>query len=203
MCGIWKKLLASFHKKTSRPIDTIYINYLDAITEPKTKALMAICSDIIAKSKPKTLYFLLSSGGGQVNSGIALYNFLKALPVEIVMHNTGSIDSIATVIFLAAEKRFAAKHSTFLFHGVTAMFPKDSQLTHIQLQERISSVKHDEDKIAGIMAERTKLTQSEIRAMFIHGESKDLTFAIDKGVIHEIKDPLIPKDAPLVTVNLN
>jgi len=68
--------------------------------------------------KPDVLYFLFSSNGGSVNAGIALYNFLRALPVEIIMHNTGSIDSIATVIFLAADKRYAALHSTFLFHGV-------------------------------------------------------------------------------------
>jgi ATP-dependent protease ClpP protease subunit len=87
------------------PIDTIYVNYFDSINDAKTKALMAICSDIVAKEKPRAIYFLFSSVGGQVNAGITLYNFLRSLPVEIVMHNNGSIDSIANVIFLAASKR--------------------------------------------------------------------------------------------------
>jgi ATP-dependent Clp protease, protease subunit len=188
---------------TPQPHKTIYINYFDGINESKVKALMAICSDIVASQRPDTLYFLFSSNGGSVNAGIALYNFLRALPVEIVMHNTGSIDSIATVIFLAANKRYAALHSTFLFHGVQLNFPQGAVLNHTQLQERVSMIKQDENKIAGIIAARTTLSEGEIRQLFHQGEAKDLTFAIEKGIIHEAKDAAIPKDAPFMTVNLN
>ena len=184
-------------------VETIYVNYFDTIDEAKTKALMGICSDIVAKQKPKTIYFLFSSVGGSVNAGITLYNFLRALPVEIVMHNTGSIDSIANVIFLAAEKRFAATHSTFLFHGISWNFAQAMSLTFSQLQETLSRFKQEEAKIAGIIAERSKLTESEIRELFLQGESKDLKFAVDKGIIQDIRDPAVPKDAPLSTVNLS
>src|SRR5713226_2736050 len=184
-------------------IETIYVNYFDIINEAKTKALMAICSDIVAKQKPKTIYFLFSSTGGSVNAGITLYNFLKALPVEIVMHNTGSIDSIATVIFLAASKRYAARHSTFLFHGINWNFPQAASLTFSQLQENLSRFKQEEAKIAGIIAERCKLTEKEIRELFFQGESKNLEFAIEKDIIHDIRDPAVPNNAPLISVNLS
>jgi len=184
-------------------IDTIYVNYFDGIDEAKTKALMGIITDIVAKQKPNTIYFLFSSGGGSVNAGIALYNFLRALPVEIVMHNVGSIDSIANVIFLAASRRYAATHSSFLFHGITWNFGNGASLTFNQLTENLSVFKREEDKIASIVAGRTAMTEAEIRDLFRQGESKDLQFAVDKGVIHEIRDPAIPKDAPIITVNLN
>jgi ATP-dependent protease ClpP protease subunit len=183
-------------------IDTIYVNYFDSIDDAKTKALMAICSDIVAKQKPKTIYFLFSSTGGSVNAGVTLYNFLRALPVEIVMHNVGSIDSIANVIFLAASKRYAAKHSSFLFHGISWNFGAGASLTFFQLQENLSRFKQEETKIAYIVAERTKMTEADIRELFRQGESKDLQFAIDKGIIAEVRDAAIPKDAPLITVNL-
>ena len=38
------------------------------------------------------------------------------------MHNIGSIDSIANVIFLAGQKRYAAPNSSFLFHGIVMNF---------------------------------------------------------------------------------
>ena len=151
----------------------------------------------------KTLYFLFSSPGGQVNAGIVLYNFLRALPVEIVMHNTGAVDSIGTVIFLAGAKRYAALHSTFLFHGVKSIFGANTQLSHVQLYEQLSMLKQDEGKIAGIIAERSQLTMRDIKKLFHQGESKDIAFAKDKGIIHEVKDAAIPKDAPFVTINLN
>ncbi len=187
----------------AQPPETIYVNYFDTIDEAKTKALMAICSDIVAIQKPKSIYFLFSSVGGSVNAGITLYNFLRALPVEVVMHNTGSIDSIANVIFLAADVRFAAKHSAFLFHGISWNFPQAASLTFSQLQENLSRFKLEEAKIAGIIAERSKLTEAEIRELFLQGESKDLKFAVEKGIIREIRDASIPKDAPLITVNLS
>lgn len=156
----------------NQPPETIFINYFDIINAAKTKALMAICSDIMAKQKPKTLYFLFSSQGGEVDAGITLYNFLRALPVEIVMHNNGSINSIANVIFLAANTRFAAKHSAFLFHGINWNFGQGASLTFSQLQENLSLFKREEIKIAEIIAERTNLTEAEIRGLFCRGSPK-------------------------------
>jgi ATP-dependent Clp protease protease subunit len=182
---------------------TIYINYFDMITNPKIKVLMAVCSELVAKQKPDTLYFLFSSNGGDVDSGITLFNFLKALPVEIVMHNTGSIDSIATVIFMAGTKRYASKHSTFLFHGIASQFPAAASVDRSKLQELLSGLIQGENKLAGIIAGNTKLSEEEIRGLFLQGESKDLTFAMDKGVIQEIRDASIPKNAQIVSLNLN
>src|SRR6266487_934987 len=182
---------------------TIYINYFDVITDAKVKVLMAVCSELLSQQKPDVLYFLFSSNGGNVNAGITLYNFLKALPVEIVMHNTGSIDSIATVIFMAGTKRYAAKHSTFLFHGIASQFEGKISLDRNKLKELLSALEQDENKIAGILAGTTNLSQDEIRRLFLQGESKDLTFAMDKGVIQEIRDASIPKGAMTISLNLN
>ena len=64
-------------------------------------------------------------------------------------------------------------------------------------------VRQDENKIAGTIASRSTLSGEEIRKLFHQGESKDLAFAEEKGIIHEIREPDIPKDAPFITVNLN
>lgn len=185
------------------PLNTIFINYFDVIDQKKVKGLMAIVSDVIAQMKPNCLYFLISSSGGDVNAGVVLYNFLRALPIEIRMHNTGTIDSIANVIFLAGEKRYASVHSAFLFHGIQMNFPAQVGLSHNQLNEVLSRIQTDESKIRGIITDRTSLTEAEISDLFVQGQSKDPTFAIGKGVIHEIIDASIPKDAPVITVNIN
>jgi len=182
---------------------TIYVNFFDGINEAKVKAFMAIISEIIAKQKPDILHFLFSSPGGSVNAGIVFYNFLRALPVEVVMHNTGTVDSIGTVIFLSGARRYAAPQSTFLFHGVQQMFQAGTSLSHVQMVERLSMIKEDENKIAGIVASRSRLTEKEVRELFHQGESKNVSFAKEKGIINEILEPVIPKDAPFITVNLN
>jgi ATP-dependent protease ClpP protease subunit len=145
---------------TEQPLPNIptvifYINYFDEITDGKVRGLMALCADILAKVKPtpSTFYFAISSPSGGVAAGITFYNFLRALPVKIVMHNTGSIDSIATVIFLAASERYACSHSRFLFHGVaTGAFPPGTRLNRFQMREFLSGLEQDEGRIKELIA---------------------------------------------------
>jgi hypothetical protein len=61
---------------------------------------------------------MLSTQGGSVMHGMNLYNLLRALPIELTIHNVGNVDSIGNVVFFAGSKRFAYAHSTFMFHGV-------------------------------------------------------------------------------------
>jgi ATP-dependent Clp protease, protease subunit len=180
---------------------TFYVNFVDSITLAKVKQLMAICTQIFQKEKPDEIYFLFASPGGEVQAGIALYNFLKALPCRITMHNTGAIDSIATVIFMAGDRRIASPGTSFHFHGVGATVGGNTRLTHAHLLELLSNLQQDENKIAVLLSSNSSLTLDELQILFRQGETKDLTFAMEKGVIHEISNPTIPADAKLVTCN--
>jgi len=181
---------------------TVYVNFFDAINDVKVKVIMATVSELINRQKPDEIYCLFSSPGGGVEAGITLYNFLRSLPCEIVMHNTGSIDSIANVIFLSANTRFASVHSSFLFHGVNWNFAANTGMNRGQLAETLSGLDASESKICGVITERTKLTTQDVRTLFSQGECKDPAFALSKGIVSEIKDPSIPKDVPILSFNL-
>jgi ATP-dependent protease ClpP protease subunit len=184
------------------PTKTVYVNYFDAINDVKVKSVMAGVSEIINREKPDVIYCLFSSPGGQVEAGITLYNFLRALPIEIIMHNTGSVDSIANVVFLSANTRYTSTHSSFLFHGVNWNFAANTGMNRGQLAETLSGLDASETRIRGVITERTKLTSEEVRALFAQGECKDPSFALSKGIINEIKNPAIPKDVPILSFNL-
>jgi ATP-dependent Clp protease, protease subunit len=99
--------------------DTFFITFTDSINEDKVKNLISLITNVIDQHHPSQIYILFSSGGGVVNAGITLYNFLLAIPAEVVFHNIGTVDSVATCIFLAGKKRYACRTAAFLFHGVT------------------------------------------------------------------------------------
>ena len=180
-----------------------YITYFGPIDSGRVQALMGLFSQIIAQHKPDEIHFHLSSPGGEVMAGITFYNFLRSLPTKIIMHNIGSIDSIATVIFLAGEERRATKSSSFLFHGVAMGCKTDMGFNLAQLKERVSSLAEDENKIARIITEHTTISDDEIRSLFREGESKDPAFAKEKGFITAIEDALVPAGEPFVTVNFD
>lgn len=163
---------------------------------------MAAMAEILNKERPDTIYCLFSSSGGDVESGVALYNFLRALPVELIMHNIGSVVSTANIIFLAGAVRYAAVHSSFLFHGITWNFPANTPQSKSQLSEILSGMESSESKFSGIITERSKLTADEVLALFCQGESKDPAFALSKGIIDEIKNPVIPAGANIYSFNL-
>ena len=142
-------------------MSTVYVNFFGNINEVTANKFMAACAEIIRVDNPDCLHFLFSSAGGDVEAGIAIYNYLRALPVKIIMHNNGAIDSIANVIFHAADERYAAPHSTFLFHGVAVNLEKGG-LRRSQLHELVNQLSALETKIADILVGRCGLSLSEL-----------------------------------------
>jgi ATP-dependent Clp protease protease subunit len=181
--------------------DIFYLYYYDLINEHKTKLFMDCCTNVIRQHKPKTLYFLFSSQGGSVDAGIVLYNFIRSLPTEIVMHNIGNIMSIANIVFLAGDIRYAAQDSSFLLHGIKWTFSQGAQLTYNQLGETISSFRNEENKMIKIFTERTLLTEEEVRNLFDQGDSKNPSYALSKKIINEVRDIKIPENEQLLSMN--
>ncbi len=178
-----------------------YIYYFDGIDEPKVNHVMTICTDIIAQESPDELYFLISSKGGDVKAGITLYNFLKSIPPKITMHNIGAIDSIATVIFAAGDKRYAAPNTTFHFHGVQVNVTAPAQFGISQINEIRSSIIQNHNQIAEIVCADTGLEKEEIKELFRQGESKSTDFALEKRIISRVFVPSVPLAGPVITIN--
>src|SRR5882672_3321203 len=91
------------------------LTFVGPINPPATVRFRNACSAAV-NDKVTHLNILFSSTGGSLDEGFSLYGFLRALPVELTMHAIGSVESIANVIFLAADKRLATAESHFMFH---------------------------------------------------------------------------------------
>ena len=182
-------------------IKRVYLSYYDGIDLQKVNAVVAAINNILQQAEVEEFYFLLSSNGGHVDAGITLYNHLRSIPQKIVMHNMGSIDSIATVVFMAGDERYAQPNSTFLFHGVELTTGGPLSLSRSKIIELVSSIDADQQKIIGILTERTTVTRKELNKLFSEGSKKDLTFAKDKGIIHDIVTLSVEKDVPLISFN--
>jgi ATP-dependent protease ClpP protease subunit len=180
--------------------DTVYLTFHDNINLESANRMMDFCAKAIQQYSPQRLYFLFSSGGGAVDSGVTLFNYLRGLPEEVIMHNVGTIDSIANAVFLAGEIRYATPASSFLLHGVSWTFPQATILTYAQMQETMSRFDAAEQLFAQIVGDRSKLPPQEVRDLFRQGQSKGPQFALDKGFIHEIREVKIPEGASLHSI---
>jgi ATP-dependent Clp protease protease subunit len=177
------------------PSKAVYINFFEEINPQRVFPFINFCTQIIQQHRPDILQINIASPGGNVAVGMILHNYLRSLPCKLVMHNIGSVDSIATVIFLAGVERYANPNSSFLFHGIVTNFAAPTSLTMIQFKERLSGLEVDQNKISNTIIELTKISKSELDELFLQGEVKSPEFALEKGFIHEIKEMKLPKDA--------
>jgi ATP-dependent Clp protease protease subunit len=177
------------------PGKTIYINFFEEINPQRVFQFINFCTQIFQQHRPDILQINIASPGGSVAVGMILHNYLKSLPCKLVMHNIGAVDSIATIIFLAGEERYANPNSSFLFHGIVTNFAAQTSMTMFQLKERLSGLEVDQNKISNTITELTKISKPELDNLFLQGEVKSPDFALEKGFIHEIKEMKLPKDA--------
>jgi ATP-dependent protease ClpP protease subunit len=177
--------------------DIVYVSFSAEINPNTTETLIATVSNISNKGV-KNVYLLISTPGGAVMNGINLYNILRSLPIHLITHNVGNVDSIGNAVFLAGTERFACAHSTFMFHGVGFDLNGQIRLEEKMLKEHLASIEVEHKRIGAVIEERTNLDPVAISKLFLEAQTKDATFALGCGIVQEIKDVNIPVGATVV-----
>ena len=134
-------------------------------------------------------------------NGLNIYNVLIGLPLEVITHNVGNVDSIGNAIFLAGKRRYACPHSTFMFHGVGFDLKNQTmRLEEKNLKESLANILSDHKRIGSIIAERTKLDEKVVAGLFSEAQTKDATFAVGAGIVHEVKNVQIPPGSNVISL---
>lgn len=86
--------------------DTYYVSFSAEINPNTTESLISVIANLV-NQRVKTVHLLISTPGGSVMNGLNLYNVLRGLPIELITHNVGNVNSIGNAVFLAGSKRYA------------------------------------------------------------------------------------------------
>ena len=143
---------------------------------------------------------LISSPGGNVFAGLSGYNFLKGIPAEVVTHNFGSADSIATVIFCAGSTRFCVPHARFLLHGIGFDIANPTRFNEKILDERIKGLRIDRENISKVIADNTGKALADVERDILEGTVLNSEQARQYGLVHEIKTELFERGAEVVEI---
>ena len=179
--------------------EEVYVTFSAEINPNTCQSLIGVMSRC-ANEAVKRVHLLLSTPGGQVMSGINLFSLLKAMPFELVMYNTGSVNSVGNTIFLAGSPRYAVPHATFMFHGVGTTAKEGMRLDEKDLNEKLAAILTDQKKIGAIITEHTSLTDEQVAGLFLQAQTKDTDFAIECGIIDEVKDVKIPNGSTVLSL---
>lgn len=177
----------------------VYVSFSAEIIPNTIESLIAVMSECANKNVQK-VNLLLSTPGGNVNNGLNLYNVLCSMPFELTTHNVGNVDSIGNAVFLAGKKRYATYNASFMFHGVGFNPPPQMRFEEKNLREHLDGLLNDQDRIGKIIAKHTNIAALEIEKLFREAQTKDVQFAIDKGIIDDVRDVQIPAGSPIISL---
>lgn len=137
---------------------------------------------------PITLY--ISSPGGHVESGDTVYDMIQYIKPVVRTVGTGWVGSIATHIYLAAEKenRYSLPNTRYLIHQPSGGFGGDASDIEIHAREMLKT----RERINQVIAERTgqtveKITEDTRRDFWMSAE-ESVEYGLVGKIINNMSD---------------
>lgn len=152
---------------------------------------------VAMNNKVQRVHLVVQTTGGFIGDGVAAYNFIRNLPLEIIVYNIGWVQSIGVVLFLGAHKRKASKTATFMVHRAHS---SPVQASSAQLQAIADSLAIDDTRIEQILRQHITMPDDK---WIIH-KNADLHINADDalayGIVDEITDFAPPLGATIFNV---
>jgi len=155
-----------------------------AIDDSVADVVIAQLLFLESENPDKQIYIYINSPGGQVTSGLAIYDTMQYIKPDISTICVGQAASMAAVLLAAGQKghRFALPHARVMMHQVLAGV--QGQASDIEIHAReILRVREDLNKILETHTGQTleKIEKDTDRDFFLNAQS-----ALDYGVVDAI-----------------
>lgn len=139
-----------------------------------------------AERVSRRIHVRINSNGGEVYSGIAIFNALRQSQADIRIYVDGIAASMASVIALCGKPVEMSKYARLMLHSVSGGCYGNKQ----DLQRCMEEIESLEGSLSEIYAERLGMSQEEVKQTYFDCEDHWLTAkeALDLGFIDGIYD---------------
>lgn len=126
---------------------------------------------------------VICSEGGDIYSGLALYDRIRQCNNNVVMLGTGMVMSIAAIIFLAGDERYATENTRFMNHQ--GCFDMSGKVTDTKIEVKEAEVL--ESMCAKIIHQRTGIPiKKALKNIKIGNDYFGVDRALAEGFIHKV-----------------
>jgi ATP-dependent protease ClpP protease subunit len=171
------------------------VHFIGPINHTSACTVRNLCLQAL-QSGASEIELHLSTEGGNMTAGFALYFFLKSLPLPLTTHNIGSVESVGVVIFLAGQKRYACPGTRFLVHPLHWGFGNLVAADHSRISEWRDCLDFDAERYALIFDEATHgaSAPTDIRNLLTsNARLFDPAQALEAGIIHKAVQARLPE----------
>ena len=179
--------------------ESLYVIFTAEITPVTVEHLTAVMVQA-QKKRVGEVCLAMSSPGGDVQSGIALYTTLRSMPFSLKTHNIGHVNSMGNVVFLAGDVRYSVPVGTFMFHGVGFDIPGPTRFEEQHLRDSLDGILSDQKRMGDLVVDRTTISNIEVADLFRAQKTVEAPWAKDHGIIEDIRDFEIPPGSPVVSL---
>ena len=129
----------------------------------------------------------INSPGGQITSGLAIYDTMKMIQAPVSTTAVGMAASMATILLTAGAKgkRYALPHSTIHLHQ--PMGGVQGQASDIEIEAR--EILRMRDLLNGILRDSTKMSDDQINKYTDRNMYLTALQAVEVGLIDSVLEP--------------
>lgn len=135
-------------------------------------------------SKEITLY--INSPGGEVISGLAVYDYISIMKAPVRTVCIGTAASMGAILFLAGKKREMLPHTRIMIHDPSYSQCDFSGRKPHEIQYRLDKLNETKENLAKIIAEKTGKSIEEIYKVTADDTYYSAAEAIEFGLATKI-----------------
>jgi ATP-dependent Clp endopeptidase proteolytic subunit ClpP len=127
----------------------------------------------------------ISSPGGDVDSALAMHDFIKSHPAKVTAKLTGVVASAATFLALAADKVEMSENALFMIHNVWSF----ARGTADEFRKQADDMDKVEQRIINIYQKKTGMRKAAIQQLVDAETWMDATEAKNYGFVDRVTVP--------------
>jgi len=174
-----------------------YMGYTGSIDSEGVGRIAAALNNAV-NDRYDEVQLSFSSLGGYVSDGIYLYNHIRGLPISMVIHNTGSVSSIAVAVFVAGGERYCSPHAMFMIHPT--VMPSQEGMTSERLQSSLNAALADDARTENILRDRAAIPGEILVARRFKDVYITPKEAVIYGLVHAVKDFVLPQGYKIIQI---
>ena len=138
----------------------------------------------------KEITMYINSPGGEVQSGLAVYDLMKMIPTPIRTVCIGTAASMGAILFLAGDKRVMMPNSRIMIHDPAPGGGSMAGMKPAEIVERLEELKKCQKVTIDIISKTTGKTEKAVRGMTRKDSYFNAAEAITFGLATDIMTTL-------------
>ena len=164
------------------------VECIGEITEDSVAALILQLRYLHREAPEQEITMYINSPGGEVSSGLALYDVMKAIQCPIRTVCVGTAASMAAILFLSGDKRDMLAHSKVMIHD--PLIPGGIGGSALKVDAVARKLMQTRQTIANIISRHTGKSLEDVLAKTASDSYFDAEQAVKWGladrIIHEL-----------------